>query len=523
MEKERFKRRINVGTYAPKTEARYPVISSADKSKTEDDFSLDKNILQGSVISRDSFSMDLPGGESKIKNLVIKKQLGPQIKSWSFRVTSIVMILTILSGGLLFTQSYINIHKTLEGNSKTVAALQPNVNPDLLKGEQSGRVNVLVMGRGGSSNALGDATDTMMLVSIDSIDSSAVIISIPKDLWVNVPNQPPMKLSQVWENAEYNYQNKDLYGNTDPNAIAAANKQVDQVVENIIGVPVNYNVIANFDSLKYIVNSVGGITLNVPKEVYDYTLAKENGGTGVIAQPGWRTFTGQQALNYLRSKATTSDASRNARQRAMLEALKQKIETLGLVSTSEKISQLISSLGANVQTDLNIRDANSLYNLAKGVEPSNITSIGLGDTSNNLLMKQYITGQSVEVPRVAIFNYSAIQTYVRSQLPDPYITKENAPILILNGSTNPSAASLLDTELQSYGYNVVGMGNAPTTNYSHTEVININGVKDKYTNHFLDQRFKTTTKTSLPDNSIQTNGAAFVIIIGNDETFNSQS
>jgi LCP family protein required for cell wall assembly len=468
--------------------------------------------------------LNLPGSSSIYHNrLVIKKPIAPIIRMWAFRASSAAIIITMIVGGLLFTQSYITLHKVLKGGAKTAAALQTNVDPSLLKGEGDGRINILLLGRGGGSHDGPDLTDTMMVASINPVNDTSTLISVPRDLWVDVPNQGAMKINAAWETGEFKYEGKIAPGSTNPNAIAAGYNEVDQVVENVLGITINYNMIADFQAFQQVVDTLGGITINVPTELYDPTMAWENGNNPVLASPGWQTFTGSQALNYVRSRETTSDFARAQRQRSMIVSIKQKAETLGVVSNPVKIAGLFSALGNNVSTDISLGDADKLYNVIKNINNSNVTSIGLAGAPNNYITTQDLNGQSIDVPIAGMFNYSAIQAFVRSQLQDPYILRENAPVLVLNGTTEQGLDTSMSTTLKSYGYNVVGSGDAPTTNYDQTMVIDLSGGKDPYTRHYLEQRFNTTAITSLPDKSIQTNGAKFVIILGNDETVNSQS
>src|SRR5665213_4335372 len=134
---------------------------------------------------------------------------------------AVALVLLITMGGLLFSQSYLKLHKVFKGGTATAAALKSNVNPDLLKGEGSGRVNVLLMGRGGGNHDGPDLTDTMMLASIDPVNHTTTLLSLPRDLWVNVPGKGDMKINAAWEAGEFGYLGKSTTGSTDPKAIAA--------------------------------------------------------------------------------------------------------------------------------------------------------------------------------------------------------------------------------------------------------------------------------------------------------------
>jgi LCP family protein required for cell wall assembly len=469
--------------------------------------------------------MELPGQPSLVRPLqtLVRTSRWVGARRWAFRGVAAALVLVIGVGGLLFSQGFFKLHKVFHGGVATAAALTNDVNPSLLKGEGDGRVNVLLLGRGGGNHDGPDLTDTMMLASIDPVNHTATLISIPRDLWVDVPNQGAMKVNAAWETGEFKYLGKIAPGSNNPNAIAAGFTQADQTVESILGVTIDYNALVDFAAFRQAVDTVNGVTVNVPTDLVDPTMAWENHRSPVLAKAGIDDFTGSQALNYVRSRETTSDFARAQRQRAVLVALKEKVETLGTLSNPLKISGLMSAFGNNVQTDLSLSDASRMYGILKNIANDKITSVGLADKPNNYITTGAMSGQSIDLPTAGLFNYSAIQKFVRTQLPDGYILKENAKILVLNGTTTPGLATTLSDELKSYGYSVAGTANAPGNAWNQTAVVDLTHGKDKYTAHYLEQRLNVTTTSTLPDTSIQANGADFVIIIGSDEATTIQT
>lgn len=466
--------------------------------------------------------MDLPGEESPLKHIdsLLKTGKLAGVRRWMFRgaVASIVLVLVV--GGFLFSQGFFNLHKTFRGSA---AALKTNVNPNLLKGEGDGRINVLLLGRGGGNHDGPDLTDTMMLDSIDPVNHTSTLISIPRDLWVDVPNQGAMKINAAFETGEFKYLGSVSPGSTNPNAIQAGFDEADQTVESVLGVTIHYNVLVNFQAFQQAVDTVGGVTVNVPSDLVDPTMAWENGNSPIIAKAGTDSFNGKQALNYVRSRETTSDFARSQRQRAVLLALKSKVETLGTLSNPLKVTQLFNAFSNNVQTDLSLKDAMRLYGIVKSIPDTKTTSVGLSDAPNNYITTGTLAGQAIALPSAGLFNYNDIQTFIRGQLKDPYIIKENAKISILNGTPVSGLAGTKADQLKTYGYNITSTGNAPNTNFVQTTLVDLTHGKDKYTKHYLEQRLGVSAVTTLPDNSIQTNGADFVIILGSDEATPSQN
>jgi len=479
------------------------------------------SIATPEAVRRLPLDMELPGEESFSPfDLEKRRAKWRGIRRNASRAIAVAIVLVITLGGLLFSQSYIKLHKVFKG-SDTAAALNANVKPDLLKGEGSGRVNILLLGRGGGTHDAPDLTDTMMLASIDPINHKAVLLSLPRDLWVNVPDQGVMKLNAAWETGEFKYLGKKTTGSTDSKAIDAGFDMVDKTVQNVTGVNIDYNILVDFKTFQEAVDTVGGVNINVPSDLIDPTMAWENGGNPVLAQAGLQAFDGHRALIYVRSRETSSDFARAERQRAVLLALKSKIESLGIISNPFKLSGLINAFGNNIQTDLSINNANRLYNILKKVSSQDISSIGLSNASGpgleQLVAGANINGQAIVLPRAGLFKYDEIQQYLRSQLKDPYILKEKARLAVLNGTLLPGLAATKADELKNYGYNIINVGNAPS-GWTHTVVVDLTHGKKKYTKHYLEDRFNVKAVDSLSDTSIPTNGADFVIILGSDET-----
>lgn len=462
-----------------------------------------------------AFDMDLPG---EVSPSLFKRAKSRGIRKFAFRATAIAMVLLITTGGLLVSQTFSKSNKVFSGTTGTAAALKKNVNPDLLKGEGAGRINVLMLGRGGGTHSAPDLTDTVIIASIDPINHTSTMFSVPRDLWVTVPRAGVMKLNAAWQTGEFKYIGKNTTGSTDPKAIQAGFDLVDETLGNVLGINIDYNVIVNFDAFKQGIDTVGGVNVTVPSDLIDPTMAWENGNDPVLAHAGAQVFDGKKALTYVRSRETSSDFARGERQRAVMTALKDKVDTLGTLSNPLKLSGLLSAFGNNVQTDLSLNNASRLYGIIKQVSDANTTSVGLADAGATLVTTGNMNGQSVVLPKAGLFNYGPIQNFVRSKLKDPYILKENAKVLVLNGTSLPGLATLKANDLKSYGYNVTGAANTPNTGWSHTIVVDLSkNNKNKYTRNYLEKHFNVKAASSMPDDTIGTNAADFVIIIGSDE------
>lgn len=469
--------------------------------------------------------VEIPGVDSLKKySLIIKRPIKEIIGSLAFKITSSLIVTSLVFGGYIFALSYNNLNKVLKGGAKSAVALQKNVDPSLLNEEGDSRVNVLLMGRGGGNHDGPDLTDTMMIASIDPVDNSIVLLSIPRDLWVSVPGHGSMKINAVWETGEFAAEGRIAPGSTDPKVIESGYQLVDSIVQGVTGLKINYNVLLDFQAFKEAVDAIGGVTVDVPSELYDPTMAWENHNNPVLALPGIQHFNGDQALRYARSRETTSDFARGQRQRSLLVAIKEKAETMDTLTNPVKVSQLINSLGNNVATDMGLSDAEKLYSIISKIDTNNITSVGLTDKNSDFITTGRMGDQSIDLPIAGLNNYDAIKNFIRTLLPDPYIKKENARILVLNGTSDPNILSSVVSNLTSYGYNIVGTGNTKNDNYAATSIIDLSNSSYPYSLHYLENRLNATVLKNLPENiDTTTTQANFVIILGNNETVSSQN
>jgi polyisoprenyl-teichoic acid--peptidoglycan teichoic acid transferase len=483
-----------------------------------------KPIINHALLARRvPIDMELPGEASPSRLMTLINQTRwNRVRKVAIRGAAVCLVLVITLGGLFLSQAYLNMHKVFRGGAGTAAALKPNVNPNLLRGEGSGRVNILLLGRDGAPSKTPDMTDTIIVASLDPINDKLTLLSLPANLWVNAPDGSDMKLQQVWESGVYGYLGTDSSSNANTAALAAGFQAADKSVSQITGLNIDYNAVINMAGLMQAVNTVGGITLNVPSALVDPTVAWQNDHSPVIAPTGTDTLDAKQVSLYVRSLETSSDAARAVRQRAVVTALLSKISSFGILSSPEKVSSLLSTFGNNVATDLSMNNGVRLYNILSNVPAVNISSIDLTTGSSTFINTGNLSGQPIDLPTAGLFNYGAIKQFVTQQLPEPYLLKENARLLILNGTSMPGLATTLSTQLAPMGYNVIGVANAPSQNWSKTTLFDLNP-KDKYTLHFLEKRFPHLGKTSQITKSISAYSADFVIIIGSNEANTSQT
>jgi LCP family protein required for cell wall assembly len=447
-----------------------------------------------------------------------QKQHGHSWRKIALR-TSLAMVLIVLIGaGFLFGKGYLKARQIFKGGGNA-AALEENVDPTKLNGEGDGRINLLLLGKGGIGHEAPDLTDTILVASIDPIAKEAALLSIPRDLYVSVPKYGNMKINAAYATGK----NSILNGKKIPDQANQAEKNgletIEKTVENTMGIPIHYYVMVDFAAFRQAIDTVGGVTITAPEQLYDATVAWENNNNPVLAKKGLNIFNGKQALLYARSRhgSARGDFDRAERQRAIILALKDKVLSAGTYANPAKISSLISAFGDHVRTNLALNEVKRLYDIGKDITGSKVTSIGLADPPNNYVTTDSVNGLSVVVPRAGMGDFTEIQSYVRNTLRDGFLKSENANIIILNGTTRAGLATKKSDELKSYGYNVTLLDDAPTKDYEDTILVDMRNGAKKYTRSYLEKRLGVAATTRLPDSTINAGTADFVIILGRNE------
>lgn len=439
-------------------------------------------------------------------------------KTWAIRGGIASFLIVVLLGGFMITKGYLKLSQMFNGGG-AAAAMESEVDPTKLKGEGDGRVNILLMGRGGAGHDGPDLTDTILIASVDPVNKQTALISIPRDMWVK-SGSSSSKLNAVFANAKQKAQSR---GSNTEQAEKAGIEATEAVIEKVLGINMHYYAVVDFAGFEKAVKTVGGVKINVPEELRDRTMAWENKGNPVLAKQGVQEMDSKQALMYVRSRhgSARGDFDRSERQRLFIMALKDEILSGNTFTNPVKITRLMDDFGDHIKTDFGMGDLRRLQSIAKDISGDKVKSIGLADPPNDYLVTGNFAGQSIVQPKEGLFDYGDIKEYIRKQLPDGYIIKEKAPIVVLNGTSTEGMATTIGDNLKTYSYNVTKVDNAPSQDYTKTTIVDLTG-KNKYTKNYLERRFDTKVTRSLPEGIVipEQERKGFVIIIGNNEITN---
>lgn len=389
----------------------------------------------------------------------------------------------------------------IDRDSGGALALQGD--PSLLNGEGDGRVNIVLIGIGGERHDGGSLADTIIVLSVDPFNNEAALLSIPRDLRVEIPGYGNKKINEAhYAGEELNF-SEDGYPDGGPGLM-------QKTLEQALDIPIHYYVRTDFNGFKQAIDAVGSIQLDIPETVCDYKIAWEYGFSCLEA--GVQDLDSNEALFYSRTRSTArSDFDRGERQREVLTALKDKILSTGTLTNPVKVSSLLDAASNNVKTNLQISELMRLQEIAQNIPADKIISAEI---------VEYIVnagdGTTDYVP--AAGNFSEIRRFVRSIFIDGLIKQEAASIDVLNGTDVGGLAAETADTLRGYGYNVVSVGDTTQKGFNATRLYAVNAADAPVSKRYLEQRFNTTALpgSDLPDGI--NSSSAFVIIIGNDAT-----
>jgi LCP family protein required for cell wall assembly len=337
-----------------------------------------------------------------MRNHYISEKKGPSEKGDNRKKKWIVIsiLAVLLIGGCAFATSRI-INKVAP-NSNVIGSLMKNlpIIENKLDGEEEGRINVVLLGmRGKGLTGGGTLTDTIMVLSIRKSEDQegkdvykAAMISIPRDLYVTIPGTTTNQKI----NAVYHYGEKKGSGQ--------GMEAMKQVLQDITGQEMHYAVEVNFEGFRQIVDALGGVEINLAKDFIEPVQYHEqkvcdgaNGGVFTVRSGNYETkidhrgkvvaqyplcynqteecggvfkvpagvsiLDGERALCYVRARATSSDFDRARRQQEVIDQIKQKALSIGVLTNFEKLQEMFTALSDNANTDMELWEMQRFYDL----------------------------------------------------------------------------------------------------------------------------------------------------------------
>ena len=321
------------------------------------------------------------------------------------------------------------------------------------------RVNVLLMGldyRDWEAGSDIPRTDTIILLTLDPLNNTAGIVSIPRDLWVSIPGFEYGKINTAYSLGE-------LYNLPGGGAALAA-----QTVEELLGVPVQYYAQVDFQSFVDFIDHIDGIKVTFEEDII---LDRRGSNNTVKIDAGTYTIPGEYALAYARTRGTEGgDFDRSSRQQIVIMAIRDRILEFNMLpKLVANAPALYNDLASGIQTNMSLNDVIKLAWTAIDVDRDAITQVVINNeyitfgTSPDGLDILRAIPDKIRILRDKVFGNGAALGPVAEGGMLSLAVEEGARISVRNGSYQAGLATQAADWLRENGFNVVEEVNTNST------------------------------------------------------------
>jgi len=291
-----------------------------------------------------------------------------------------------------------------------------------LQGEQHDRINVLLLGMGGLGHDGPFLTDTIMIASIQPSTNQIALISIPRDLGVEIPNHGVYKVNHA-----------NHFGEMEKSDWGGA--YATEVITQTFNIKIPYYIRVDFTAFAEIVDEVGGVRVEIDRPFTDYMYPTANDlyQTVSFAQ-GSQTMDGNTALKFARSRhgnnGEGSDFARAARQQKLMLALKEKMLSFSTLTNPVRIKHVIDTLERHMTTNMDFEEIMTLVRMGKQLDTHEIRHIVLDNGPQGFLMNATgDNGAYLLLPKSGNFSdiNEAIDNVFEADYVAPVYNYENSP------------------------------------------------------------------------------------------------
>lgn len=397
------------------------------------------------------------------------------------------------------------------GTTSTEAAsgFIPSNAPTAEPWDGNSRVTILLMGLDYRDWQSGEVprTDTMMLLTVDPLSKTAGMLSIPRDMWVNIPGYDYSKINNA-----YRYGELDQVPGGGPGLAM-------QTVEEFLGVDVQYYVQVDFEAFVKLIDEIGGVKIDVPAEITIEAIGSDR--KEVTLQPGRVTLPGDLALAYARNRYTDGgDFDRAARQQQVIMGVRDRILDFNQLPTLiARAPAIYNELSNGIHTNLTLEQIIQLAWLMPQIDKGNIISrvigtdcVEFGTSPDGQDILRAIPDK-VRLVRDEVFASGvAVGPAAVGDDPVELMKAEAATVSLQNGTLTAGLASITAELLKPDGLNVVEETNADTY-YDYTTIF-VYGAKP-YTVNYLIQKLglENARVVNRYDPSV---GYDIAVALGND-------
>ena len=250
-----------------------------------------------------------------------------------------------------------------------------------LKKDENWFVNILLLWAWWWTHDWPDLTDTIIVTSLDLKNKKAVMLSIPRDLFVNYNVRYKWsRINEILRDMTARYIALWIDKKT---ARIQARKILIKEIEKITNLEIPYYLQIDFRWFEKVVDALWWITINVEKTLVDTTYPDWNRWYETFAIEKWvHHIDWKTALKYARSRHSTSDFDRAKRQQVVLNAIKEKALSSEILVNPYKIKKILNIISEHFETNLTFRDLFTLANYAWDFKKNAISNFVLNDDWN---------------------------------------------------------------------------------------------------------------------------------------------
>lgn len=366
----------------------------------------------------------------------------------------------------------------------------------LLKGETEDRINFLLLGVGGPGHEGAYLADTIILVSLKPSTRQIAALSIPRDLYVPIPNYGWRRINNAY-----------AFGET---VSGQGGELSSQVISDILNLPVHYWAKIDFSGFKKIIDKLGGINIYVEKDFVDYQYPAPNYKYQTIFfKKGWQKMDGETALKFARSRhgnhVEGSDFSRAHRQQKILLAVKDNVFSFYTLIHPKAITDIFKELGESFKTSLEPWEIIRLAKIGREIKKEQIfTEVLTTGLSGPLYPEKTPDGAYILMPKNN--DFTEISQLVQNifQLAElekkkDLIKQEAAQMIIENGTKITDLAAKTARLLEPDGFQTLRIGNAPQQNFEKTIIYDLSRGKKPHSLDYLEKKLGVNVSPSLPN------------------------
>jgi LCP family protein required for cell wall assembly len=334
-----------------------------------------------------------------------------------------------------------------------IASVVKNVLPDW---QGTDPINILLLGidKRDDEPIEGTRSDTMMLASIDPVARSATLVSLPRDMWVSIPG------CSARGGCIGGMQRINV-----AHAVGGADLAV-QTVSRDFGLPIQYYARVDFRGFQQLVDAVGGVVIDVDWPVKDDEFpTADYGYQRIYFGPGPQLMSGEQALEYARSRHGTSDFARAGRQQKVIVGVRNRVLQLDMLA---RAPELLGIVQKSVSTDLKPVQMLALAKLVSQIDRDRINSLVIDGN----YVRPFVGSDGADlldpnIPAIKRAILNAEKTAARPEL--------KAKVEVLNGSGTAGLGQKAADLLTAQGFNVVNVAAAERSDY-RSSLVQVLGV-----------------------------------------------